>query len=63
MDKITELIIAANRFKGDPSKREESLRKIARLISNGDEEFIEKAKNLLSGNGKGKKKNQKDKFL
>ena len=52
MDRITELIVAVNRFKEDPSKREESLRKIAKLFGNGDEEFVEKAKSLLSGNGK-----------
>lgn len=60
MDRISELIIAVNRFKGDPSKKEESLRKIAKLLSNGDEEFLKRAKNLLSGNGT--KRNNKDEF-
>ena len=51
MDRFSELIIAANRLKEDPSRREEAILKIAELISTGDEEFIREAKRLLSGNG------------
>jgi len=54
MDRLSELIVAANRFKEDPSRREEAMLKIAQLINTGDEEFIKEAKRLLSGNGAGK---------
>jgi len=54
MDRLSELIVAANRFKEDPSRREEAMLKIAQLINTGDEEFIKEAKRLLSVNGAGK---------
>ena len=60
MNRISELIVAVNRFREDPSKKEESLRKIAKLLGNGDDEFLKRAMNLLSGNGKGR--NNKDEF-
>ncbi len=53
MDRLLELVAAANKYKTNesPLEREKAFRKVVELISAGDEEFLKMVKRLLSGNG------------
>ena len=58
MDKISKIAIAANTRESNPMEQEGSIKKIADLLANCDDESLEQALNAISKkrNGNGKKR-------